>query len=96
MNKRNFVCVNVSYCLQLQATRLNKEKVEYNDHLLAVEEKIAEIKQSIKSQPNMDIEDPDSRSVPKSVLDPVLEWQSKCLSLLKICLCSDCTGIGVQ
>jgi hypothetical protein len=44
-----------------KATRLNKDKVEYNDHLLAIEEKMAEMKQSIKNQPNMDVEDPDSR-----------------------------------
>ena len=49
--------------ITLQATRLNREKVEHNDHLLAVEEKMAEIKQTIKNQPNMDIEDPDSRSI---------------------------------
>lgn len=47
--------------IEYQATRLNREKVEHNDHLLAVEEKMAEIKQTIKNQPNMDIEDPDSR-----------------------------------
>lgn len=54
-------CDSMLSSIECQATRLNRDKVEHNDHLLAVEEKIAEIKQSIKNQPNMDVEDPDSR-----------------------------------
>lgn len=54
-------CDSMLSSIEQQATRLNREKVEHNDHMVAIMEKMTEMQQSIKNQPNMDIEDPDSR-----------------------------------
>lgn len=54
-------CDSMLTNIEQQVDKVNREKVDTNSHKAELEQRINEVKQQIKNQPNTDGDDPDSR-----------------------------------